>query len=160
MRAAQLWDNMDRQMPNIIGVWMSEEATGALIVIISVKQLYSGHAKQAAMAVLSDRLTAYSNRFIIVIDDDLDPSNISDVLWALGTRCDPELQIDIVKGCRNFRLDPILSPEKRARNELTGSRAIIDACKPFHWIKDFPATVDTNPEFMEKVKNKWRSKFQ
>ncbi|MBI2854478.1 MAG: UbiD family decarboxylase [Chloroflexi bacterium] len=159
IRAAQLWDNMDSQMPNIKGVWMSEEATGALIIVISVKQSYQGHAKQAGMAVLSDRLSAYSNRFIIVVDDDIDPSNMSDVLWALGTRCDPAEDIDILRNCRSFRLDPRLPPEKRESNDLTTSRALILACKPYRWIKEFPIAVECEPEYMAQIKNKWHDVF-
>ena len=32
---------------------------------------------------------AYCNRWTIVVDDDIDPTNINDVIWAMCTRCDP-----------------------------------------------------------------------
>lgn len=159
IRAAELWNNMERHIPNIKGVWMSDEATGALLIIVSIKQLYPGHAKQAGLAVLSDSISAYSNRFVIVVDDDIDPSNLSDVIWALATRCEPVDDIDIVRGCRDFRLDPRLSPDKRERGDLTGSRAVINACKPYHWMKHFPQAVKTSQEFMEKTKAKWQHLF-
>ena len=42
---------------------------------------------------------AYSNRWTIVVDDDIDPTNINDVIWAMCTRCDPREDVDIVRGC-------------------------------------------------------------
>jgi UbiD family decarboxylase len=32
------------------------------------------------------------------MDDDIDPTNFSDVVWAMCTRCDPRDQVDIIHG--------------------------------------------------------------
>jgi 4-hydroxy-3-polyprenylbenzoate decarboxylase len=132
IRAAVMWNEMDRQVPGVKGVWLSDDAA-IRVPIISIKQEYAGHPNDAAMAA---KLFGYIGKFIIIVDDDIDPSNMSEVIWAVGTRCDPETSINIITGTRASRLDPRISPEKRARNEFTGSTAIINACKPYHWIKD------------------------
>ncbi|MBI2855171.1 MAG: UbiD family decarboxylase, partial [Chloroflexi bacterium] len=93
-------------------------------------------------------------------DDDIDPSNTSDVIWALGTRCDPEDDIDILRGCWSNRLEPALPPEKKDSGDFTMSSAIIDACRPYHWIAKFPKVIQTSPEFMGQVKKKWQGSLE
>ena len=78
---------------------------------------------------------AYLGRFVVVVDDDIDPSNTDDVIWAMGTRCEPAEDIDILRRCWSGPLDPVIQVGKKGFN----SRAIIDATRPYEWMKDFPA---------------------
>ncbi len=153
LHSALTWNELDRQVPAVKGVWIAEEAATS-IVIISIKQEYPGHAKQAALAAAGLNITGYLVRLVIVVDDDIDPSNTSDVLWALGTRCDPETSIDILRGCWGSLIDPRLSPEKKSRGDLTHSKAIILACKPYHWMKEFAPAVTISPELLKRIKEK------
>ena len=155
--AAALWDELDRQMVGVKGVWMPPEARNTLMVIISIKQMFSGHAQQAAMLAAGSYGTAWMNRFIIVVDEDIDPSKMGEVLWALTTRCDPAESIDILRGCWGARSDPLLSPAKRTLNQIDTSKAVIYACKPYHWINEFPPPVKSSPEFLEKMRLKFLS---
>ena len=50
---------------------------------------------------------AYNNRWTIVVDDDIDPTNFNDVIWAMCTRCDPRDQVDIIDGGWSSALDPM-----------------------------------------------------
>ena len=59
-------------------------------------------------------------------------------MWAVATRSDPASSIDIIDNAWSTPLDPRIPPDKRAVNNFTSSRAIIDACRPFHWIDKFP----------------------
>lgn len=151
--AAALWDRLDAQLPGIEGVWISPEARGSLLTVVSIRQMYPGHAKLVGMAAAGgcDRLT----RYVIVVDDDVDCSNIGEVLWAIATRCDPATAIDIVDGCWGMRSDPLLSPEKRARGEITSSRAILYACRPYHWRDQFPPSLRSRPELLQHVREKF-----
>jgi 4-hydroxy-3-polyprenylbenzoate decarboxylase len=76
----------------------------------------------------------------IVVDDDIDPSNMRDVLWALCTRVDPAESVQIVKNMLTSDLDPRLSPEAKASGNFRMSRMLINACKPFGWKDKFPRT--------------------
>ncbi len=138
-RSANLWHELERSgIPGIKGVWFMRSGGNRYLSVISIEQKYGGHAKQVAMAAMSGEEGAFQGRFVIVVDDDIDPSNDQDVLWAVATRCDPATAIDIIDGCWSAALDPIISPEKRARGDYTNSRAIILACRPWYWRKDFP----------------------
>ncbi len=152
MVSATIWNILDKQIPGIKGVWVSSEARKTLI-IVSIKQMFPGHAKRVGMIVAEP--TGDPTRFVIVVDDDIDPSNIGDVLWAMGTRCDPASAIDIISGCYSKASDPLLSPEKRARGEFTTSEAIINACKPYYWMNDFPSSTKSSPELLKRVKEKF-----
>jgi 4-hydroxy-3-polyprenylbenzoate decarboxylase len=147
-----LWNHLDKLVPGVKGVWTRLEFGGPHAIVISIKQLYGGHAKEVALAALGCH--NYNKKFIIVVDDDIDPSNINEVLFAVGMRSSPE-SWDIVRDCWSGSLDPLLSPQKRELGDLTHSAVIILACKPYHWIKDFPPLVKSDPKIEERVKEKW-----
>src|SRR5205807_474373 len=77
-------------------------------------------------------------RVLVVVDDDVDPSKPDDVLWAIATRSDPAASFEIQPECPSSPLDPMLSPEMRARGDMTTSRAVIIACRPWLWRDAFP----------------------
>jgi 4-hydroxy-3-polyprenylbenzoate decarboxylase len=151
---ATLWDELDRQLPGVKGVWLIEDAALHCMPVISLQQLYGGHAKQAALVAAGSLVAGYAARYIIVVDEDIDPSNISEVLWAIGTRSEPE-EIEVLKGCWGSWASPRLTPEQRKIDDREHSVGIILACKPYKWIKDFPPSVKTSPELAKRVREKW-----
>ena len=56
---------------------------------------------------------------------------------------------------RVTRLDPVISPEDRKAGKLTNSRAIIDACRPYHWKDEFPKVNAPTPEARREAWEKW-----
>src|SRR3954447_10784068 len=53
-----------------------------------------------------------NGKFYIVVDDDVDITNLQDVIWAMATRCDPGEAIDIVRGVWTSPADPAIRPSK------------------------------------------------
>ena len=154
VKSALIWDQVEKAgVPDVKGVWCNEAGGGRLLNIISIKQRYPGHARQAALVASQVHAGAYLGRYVIVVDDDIDPTNTFDVLWALSTRSDPVESIDILRRCWSGPLDPRIQPGKKGLN----SRAIIDACRPFEWLKDFPPVAESSPELKKKVYEKWRN---
>ncbi len=154
-KAAVLWNELEAQMPGVRGVRMVEDASLHTMVVISLKQEFEGHAKRAALLAAASSATAFCIRFIIVVDEDIDIFSNSELLWALGTRCDPENAIDIIRG--TFGLPGVAweSPEMRRLGTSAQSAAILLACKPYHWIKEFPPSIMSSPERLEKARQKW-----
>jgi 4-hydroxy-3-polyprenylbenzoate decarboxylase len=89
---------------------------------------------------------AYCGRYTIVVDDDIDVSNLEEVVWALLTRSDPATSIDIIRNAWSTPLDPRIEPERKEAGDYTNSRAVIDACRPYHWRDKFPAVNLPSPE--------------
>ena len=157
VRSAHVWNALDSIVPGVKGVWFPLEFGPSRCVVISLEQKYGGHAKQAALAALAQRTHAI--KYVIVVDDDVDPSNIGKVLHALGNRADPA-SFDTVRGNWTSRLEPMLTPEQKQAEDITTSTAIILACKPFHWMSEFPLPMGVSPELKKNVMKRWAKLFQ
>ena len=126
------------------------------IRVVAIKQRYPGHAKQAALATAA---FTRNGRWIVVVDDDIDPSDLKEVLWAMTTRCDPATDIEIIDGLWSTPLDPLVSasPEKRESGDHTNSVAIFYAVRPFHRKDEFPKVSRAPRELRQQVIEKYRS---
>ena len=150
---ALVWNELDRLIQGVKGVSLLLEI-GSRCLVVSLEQKYGGHAKQAALLALG--FHSYSLKFIIIVDEDVDPFDLREVLFALALRADPD-RFDFIKDSWNQSLDPLHSPEKRAVGDFTHTAVIILACKPYHWIKEFPPAIKKDPELEQRVKEKWGS---
>jgi UbiD family decarboxylase len=151
IKSALIWDQVEKAgLSGVQGVWCHEAGGGRLFNIISIKQAYPGHAKQAAMLAAGAHAGNYLGRFVIVVDEDIDPTNSFDLIWAMATRCDPVEDIDMIRRAWSGALDP-----RKRKGEMHNTRAIIDACRPYEWIKDFPPVAESSPELKAKTLEKW-----
>ena len=159
-RSAMIWDELEKAgVPDIAGVWCPPEGNTRLFTVVAIKQRYPGHARQAGILASQCHAAAYLGRFTVVVDEDIDPCDMKDVIWAMTTRCDPVEDIEILRRCWSSPLDPIIPPNRKGRNSSYNSRAIIDACRPYEWIKDFPASVKVPDELARQVREKWGKKI-
>ncbi|MFQ5692885.1 MAG: UbiD family decarboxylase, partial [Nitrospinota bacterium] len=134
VKAAMIWDEVERAgLPGVQGVWCHEAGASRLFNVISIEQLYPGHSKQAAMLAASCHSGNYAGRWTVVVDDDIDPANLFDVIWAMSTRCDPPEDIDFIRKAWSTPLDTMLREPPYHNN-----RAIVDACRPWGWKDEFP----------------------
>ncbi len=132
-RAASIWSNLETAgVTDVVGVW---QHVAQLMTVVALRQRYDGHAKRAALIAAAN---SYMGRLVVVVDDDVDPSNLADVMWAVTTRCEPSEQIDIVRNAWSSALDPRIPPDAKARGVTSHSKAIIEACRPFAWKDKFP----------------------
>jgi 4-hydroxy-3-polyprenylbenzoate decarboxylase len=58
--------------------------------VVSIKKEYPGHAKRLMFGIWSYLRQFMYTKIVIVVDDDIDPRNWADVIWALSTRVDPK----------------------------------------------------------------------
>ena len=135
-------------VPDVTGVACYQNR---FFTAVSIRQRYPGHAKQAALIASQNHTGAYLGRYVVVVDDDIDVADLNDVLWAMCTRCNPADSIDILRRTWSGPLDPIIPRDQKGHN----SRAIIDACRPYEWIKDFPPVSGASPELKEEVLEKY-----
>lgn len=154
--AATIWDHVEKAgLPNVKGVWCLEPGIGRFFNVIAIKQAYPGHARQALFLASQVLGGAYIGRFVVVVDDDIDPTNVFDVLWAMSTRCDPEKSIEIIRRCWTGALDVVIPRESKGHS----SRALIDACKPYERRNDFPPIAESSEELKTKIREKWRAEI-
>ena len=150
VKAGMIWDEMERAgIAGIKGVWCHEAGVARLFNVISLKQAYAGHAKQALLVAAGCQSGAYVGRFTIVVDEDVDPTDMFDVIWAMSTRCDPIEDIDFIRRMWTGPLDPMSSKTNMS------SRALIDACRPFERMAEFPEVASAPRDLIDRVAAKF-----
>jgi 3-polyprenyl-4-hydroxybenzoate decarboxylase len=156
MKSAMIQDALVKAgVPGVKMVWAPEAGGGRLLVVVSINQRFCGHSRQAGYIAAQAQAAAYMNRYVIVVDDDIDPTNLDEVLWAMCTRSDPATDIDIMRKSWGSRADPMLTDHDVPYN----SRALIDACIPFERIKEFPPVAEADPAYLAEIEQKWPSVF-
>ena len=147
VRSALLRENIEKAgVPAVTAAWAYEVGSARLLLAVAIKQRYPGHAKQAGHIATMCHVGAYCGRYTILVDDDIDVSNLEEVIWAMLTRSDPATSIDIIRNAWSTPLDPRIEPERKAVGDNSNSRAVIDACRPWHWRDRSPAVNAPTPE--------------
>lgn len=154
MRSARLYDDFDRLgVPGIKGVYSyPQAAAGFGMTVVSLEQQYPGHASQALSIAAQAPSAAYFAKWTIAVDDDVDPTDINQVLWALATRANPIDDIDILRNTWSTWLDPAQNPpEKRPY----ASKALINACMQHQHIQDFAKRTTLRRSVYENIVKRW-----
>jgi 4-hydroxy-3-polyprenylbenzoate decarboxylase len=153
-RSAKLWDDFDRLgIPGIRGVWtVPAAANGKAMAVVSVEQRYPGHAAQVLAIAAQAPATAYYTKWIIAVDEDIDPTNINEVISAMSTRCSPADDLDILRHTWGSRLDPSRPPHEL---RLDGSKVLVNACKEHRYLADFPRRMALHRDTWERVAARW-----
>ncbi|MBU4425691.1 MAG: phenylphosphate carboxylase subunit beta [Pseudomonadota bacterium] len=145
-----LWQQLvAMKIPGIKAIYCPPEGSGRFLAIISVKQMYPGHADQVLTAAISTEMGAYGLKTVIVVDDDIDPWDISRVMYALSFRFQPN-RSQVIKRGRSTPLDPSLPINAR---EITG-RLLLDATIPYDW-KEKPIPIELDPDVVKKIEARW-----
>ncbi len=149
-RAATIWQNLEASgVTDVVGAW---QHVSQLMTVVAIRQRYDGHAKRAALIAAAH---SYMARIVVVVDEDVDPSNLADVMWAVATRCEPSEQLDIVRNAWSSALDPRISPADKARGVTAHSKVVLEAVKPFSWIDKFPPASALTPDEARAIEEKW-----
>lgn len=154
MRSGVLWDQLEGAgIQDVVGVYSHT----SYLVVVAIKQRYAGHAQQAGMAALACAAEARHGRYVVIVDEDIDPTDLKEVLWAMETRVDPASDIQVIDGTWSTPLDPMMSPAKREARDYTNSRAIFYAVRPFGWKDEFPPVSRSSKDQRAKVIEKYKS---
>ena len=122
------------------------------VAIISIKKNSDGQGKIAALGFLGTP-AALTIKVIIVVDEDINPYSLQDVMWAISSRCQPERAVEILKDITGPGIDPSMPEEsKQSRSHLV-SKMIIDATKPVS--KPFAEAVAPQKEALARVEKEW-----
>ncbi|MBI4524329.1 MAG: UbiD family decarboxylase [Deltaproteobacteria bacterium] len=164
-RSAMIWDEIEKAgVPDVRGVWCHEAGGSRLFNVVSIKQRYPGHSRQAGMIASQCASGVYIGRYTVVVDDDIEPTNLADVVWAIATRADPESAIEIVRRCRSSSADPAISPDLKGTSAnpaaVFTSKAVIDACRPYEWKDRAYPVVEVSPELRKQLLAKWGDEFK
>lgn len=154
IRSAKIWDDLDKLgIPGIHGVYSHPAAAGGFgMTVISLEQRYAGHAAQALALAAQGPGGAYYTKWIIAVDEDIDPTDMNEVIWAMASRCNPTDDIDLLRNTWSTWLDPTQNPpEKRPY----GSKALINACKEHRHLPVFSKRTTLRKSTYDAVAARW-----
>ena len=122
IREAEITNAVSRVVPNVTGVHVPLSGTSSFTAYVAIKQSRPGEAKHVIPIVLG---VDHYLKLVIVVDDDIDVFDESDVLWAVATRMQADRDLVVIAGSLGAMLDP--SADERGLTAKLG----IDATRPF-----------------------------
>jgi len=120
-READLIQQLSRTIPGLRAVNVPLSGCGLLHAYISMKRTAEGQGKQAILTALG---LDHCIKLVVVVDDDVDVFNETEVWWALSTRFQADRDLVMVPGAMGVILDPSSS------DEGVSTRIGMDATKP------------------------------
>lgn len=88
---------LKRQLPEIIDFYLPPEGCSYRLAVVSIRKQYAGHAKRVMFGIWSILRQFMYTKFIIVVDEDVDVRNWTEVVWAMTTRMDPVRDTTLVE---------------------------------------------------------------
>jgi 4-hydroxy-3-polyprenylbenzoate decarboxylase len=138
------------QIPELVDMHLPVEAVFHNLAIVSIKKRYPNHAYKVMHALWGLGQLMFS-KVIIVVDDDVDVHNISEVIWRVTNNIDPMRDVQIVKG-------PVDSLNHAAPMVGFGSKMGIDATRKWPsegHEREWPEVVKMDPATVQKIDSIW-----
>jgi 4-hydroxy-3-polyprenylbenzoate decarboxylase len=88
---------LQTQYPEIVDFFLPSEACSYRVAVVSIRKQYPGHARRVMFGIWSFLRQFMYTKFVIVVDEDIDVRNWSDVIWAISTRMDPARDLQLVE---------------------------------------------------------------
>ena len=104
-------------------------AMSPMMVVVQLRQHHPGQARTALLAALS---SPYLHpKFAVAVDEDVDPSDVGQVMWAIATRVHAARDVQRINATRVFTLDNA-SPIEEGMSAMyrVGTKMAIDATRP------------------------------
>ncbi|MEE8348399.1 MAG: UbiD family decarboxylase, partial [Acidobacteriota bacterium] len=87
LRAAMLWNALESSgITGLQGVWCHEAGYSRAFTVVALNQAYMGHAEQVGHLAAQLPEGIFGGKYVVVVDTDIDPSDIDQVLWAICSR--------------------------------------------------------------------------
>ncbi|ATA18466.1 4-hydroxy-3-polyprenylbenzoate decarboxylase [Gibbsiella quercinecans] len=132
---ASILDMLERAMPGrVLNVHAHTSGGGKLLAVLQFKKaspVDEGRQRQAALIAFS----AFSElKHVILVDDDVDIFDTDDILWAMQTRYQGDVDTVFIPGVRCHPLDPSQIPEYSPSISQQGvtCKTIFDCTVPWH----------------------------
>ncbi|MBZ9608027.1 menaquinone biosynthesis decarboxylase [Clostridium estertheticum] len=139
------------QCPEIIDMNFPLEGVFHNCVIVSIKKAYPKHAHKVMNALWGLGQMMYT-KMIIVVDENIDPHDISTVAWKVFNNIDPKRDLVISDG-------PLDALDHASNTPHYGSRIGIDATKKWPTeghLRPWPDDIEMSDEIKEMVDKRWK----
>jgi len=139
------------QIPEVRDMSMPAEGVFHNLMLVSIRKAYPGHARKVMHAIWGLGQAMFT-KCIVVVDEDVDVRNHSEVMWKVLNNIDPQRDIEFVLG-------PIDSLDHSSRLANFGSKMGIDGTKK--WVSEgftrpWPPVITMNAEVKSRVDQLWK----
>jgi 3-polyprenyl-4-hydroxybenzoate decarboxylase len=134
---------------SVLDVTVYEMATCNMMFVIRLRNPSPGQAWQALRA--ASGYEPSMGKYIIAVDEDVDPSDFGAIVWALSFRTQPSRDVEILDH-RLPRLDPSMPQAPGEPASATASAMLIDATRP----GDYPPISLPAEEYMADALARWK----
>ena len=141
---------MKMTIPELVDIHLPVEAVFHNLMIVSIKKSYPGQARKVMNAIWSLGQAMFT-KCIIVVDEDCDVQNISEVVLRVANNIDPERDIQ-------FTLGPVDSLDHASRLPNYGSKMGVDATRKWKaegFSRPWPAMIEMDRATKAKVDAMW-----
>ena len=144
---------LQRQYPEITDFYLPPEGCSYRMAVVQIKKAYPGHARRVMFGIWSFLRQFMYTKFIVVVDEDVNPRAWTDVIWAITTRVDPTRDTLLVDNTPIDYLD-FASPVSGL-----GSKMGIDATNkwPGETQREWGQPLTMSPEVTAKVDQIWQT---
>ncbi|HEY4908057.1 MAG TPA: UbiD family decarboxylase [Methylomirabilota bacterium] len=108
LREAEIRNALRRVVPGVRAVHVPTSGGASFTAYVSIKQTRPGEAKHAISVVLG---VDHYLKLVVIVDDDIDVFDESDVLWAMATRVQADRDLIVIGGSLGAILDPSASSD-------------------------------------------------
>jgi 2,5-furandicarboxylate decarboxylase 1 len=146
-RLGSLLRRIQEAVPSTVAVNLPISGAARAHCYISVKKRAEGDPKQAALAAF---VTDPSIKHVVVVDDDVDVFNETQVLWALAMRFQADRNLVIIPNIIGSHLNPTAYGHNRLEKGPMETKLIFDATKPLPPY-DFPKDARAPEQVLNKI---------
>ncbi len=142
---------MRLQLPEIRDIAMPAEGVVHNLMLVSMRKSYPGHARKLMHAIWGMGQAMFS-KVIVVVDEDVDVQNASEVAWRALNNIDPQRDIEFVLG-------PVDSLDHASRLANYGSKMGVDATRKWKeegFTRPWPDVIRMTDEIKSRVDELWR----
>jgi 4-hydroxy-3-polyprenylbenzoate decarboxylase len=142
---------MRLQLPEVRDICMPAEGIFHNMIFVAIRKSYPGHARKVMHAIWGLGQAMFS-KVIVVVDEDVNVQNVSEVAWKALNNIDPERDIQFVLG-------PVDSLDHASRLANYGSKMGIDATKKWPeegFTRPWPDVIRMPTEVSKRVDEMWR----
>jgi len=142
---------MRMQIPEVRDMCLPAEGIFHNLMLVSIRKSYPGHARKVMNAIWGLGQAMFT-KCILVVDEDVDVQNLSEVAWRALNNIDPERDIQ-------FTMGPIDSLDHASRLANYGSKMGIDATRKWPgegFTREWPDVIRMSPEVKQRVDQLWK----
>lgn len=142
---------MRLQLPEVRDICMPAEGIFHNMILVAIRKSYPGHARKVMHAIWGLGQAMFS-KVIVVVDEDVNVQNVSEVAWKALNNIDPERDIQFVMG-------PVDSLDHASRLANYGSKMGIDATKKWPeegFTRPWPDVIKMPEPVSKRVDELWK----